>query len=310
MNKILYRSTIWKIFFVLFFAFASIAQAACIAPGDTCSFGTGSTTADTCCSPVTSGATQTYYSCKLKQQLKASVVYTCQADAQQPGATNCAKNAAACNNTDTLCCKYDTDGTTPLQCNFQGGNSMGTCGAANNPNSPTACANEGEACVGEGGVGKVDGGAANPCCSTYNANKQKLTCLSGAQVVPADKSGTCGYTDLSATLPAPPSPPCITWNNGKCDSVQSAFGALSTTPESFVKTIFSILLSLSGGIALLLIMRAGYQMMVSQGKPEQLNAARDQLVAAIVGLVFLIFSFVLLQAIGFDLLKIPGFSGA
>ena len=118
---------------------------------------------------------------------------------------------------------------------------------------------------------------------------------------------TCG---AQPTIPPPPSPPCITWNNGKCDSMQSAFGALSTAPESFVKTIFSILLSLSGGIALLLIMRAGYQMMVSQGKPEQLNAARDQLVAAIVGLVFLIFSFVLLQAIGFDLLKIPGFSGA
>jgi hypothetical protein len=107
--------------------------------------------------------------------------------------------------------------------------------------------------------------------------------------------------------PPPPSPPCAQWNGGKCDSVGSAFGALSTAPDLFVKSIFSILLSLSGGLALLLIMRAGYSMMTSQGKPEQLNSARDQLIAAVVGLVFLILSFVILQVIGFDILQIPGF---
>jgi hypothetical protein len=111
------------------------------------------------------------------------------------------------------------------------------------------------------------------------------------------------------TAPPPPSPPCAQWNAGKCDTFATAFGALETSPEGFVKSIFAVLLSLSGGIALLLIIKAGYQMMTSQGKPEQLQNARDQIIAAIVGLIFLIFSFVVLQVIGVDILKIPGFGG-
>ncbi len=109
------------------------------------------------------------------------------------------------------------------------------------------------------------------------------------------------------TLPPPPSPPCLTWNNGVCLTFGSTFGAFSTSPSGFIEKIFAVLLSVSGGIALLLIIKAGYQMMTAQGNPEKLNNAREQLVAAIVGLVFLIFSFVFLQLIGFDILKIPGF---
>jgi hypothetical protein len=71
-----------------------------------------------------------------------------------------------------------------------------------------------------------------------------------------------------------------------------------------------VLLGLSGGIALLLIMKAGYQLMTSEGKPEQIQAGRDQLIAAIVGLVFLIFSLVFLQIIGYDILRVPCFGTA
>jgi type IV secretion system pilin len=108
-------------------------------------------------------------------------------------------------------------------------------------------------------------------------------------------------------LPPPPSPPCKRWVNGQCQTVGTAVGDLATDPAGFIRALFAVLLSVSGGLALLLIIRAGYQMMTSQGKPEQINQARDQLVAAIVGLAFLIFSFVLLQVIGYDILRIPGF---
>ncbi len=113
-------------------------------------------------------------------------------------------------------------------------------------------------------------------------------------------------------LPAPPLPPCAKWTNGNkggvCESFVSAFGNFPTDPEAFIQKIFAILLSISGGIALLLIIKAGYQLMISQGKPEQIQQARDQLIAAIVGLIFLIFSFVFLQLIGFNILHIPGFT--
>ncbi len=112
------------------------------------------------------------------------------------------------------------------------------------------------------------------------------------------------------TTPPPPPPPCLdNLNPEGCPTFSTAVGKLGTKPEEFIKSLFAVLLSVSGGIAILLIMRAGYQMMTSQGEPQKLNNARDHLVAAIVGLIFLIFSFVILQIIGFDILRLPGFGG-
>jgi hypothetical protein len=47
--------------------------------------------------------------------------------------------------------------------------------------------------------------------------------------------------------------------------------------------------------------------MISQGNPEKIQAAREQLTAAIVGLLFIIFSLVIIQVLGYDILHIPGF---
>jgi hypothetical protein len=82
---------------------------------------------------------------------------------------------------------------------------------------------------------------------------------------------------------------------------------MNTDPAAFITNIFGILLSISGGVGALLVIRAGYRIMISQGKPEQLQQGRDDLVAAIVGMLFLIFSFVVLQVIGVDILHLPGF---
>ncbi len=60
---------------------------------------------------------------------------------------------------------------------------------------------------------------------------------------------------------APPQIPSVCPN----DTCQTAFGPISTKPLDFVKSIFGILLSLSGGIALILIIISGYRIMFSQG---------------------------------------------
>ena len=148
---------------------------------------------------------------------------------------------------------------------------------------------------------------------------ESLTCAPGfiCQGYGQFSNGTCvqdanasasAVTGLTGTLPPPPSPPCKQWVNGQCTTFSTAVGDLATDPGGFVKTIFAVLLSFSGGVALLLIIRAGYRLMTSQGKPESITQGRDQLVAAIVGLVFIIFSFVILETIGFDILHLPGFA--
>lgn len=118
-------------------------------------------------------------------------------------------------------------------------------------------------------------------------------------------------------------PPCSEWrdqagniippqtaasrNDKYCAKVKTGLGIdISTHPFEFVRSFFGILLSISGGIALLIIIYSGYKLMISRGNPETIQAARETLTSAIVGLLFIIFSMVLLQLIGVDILHIPG----
>lgn len=118
--------------------------------------------------------------------------------------------------------------------------------------------------------------------------------------------------DNNITIP-PFTPTPEAFLNPVCDkdgsnTCSTALGPISTDPAGFVKSAFGILLSLAGGIALVLIMISGYRLMVSQGNPEKVQAAREQLTSAIVGLLFIIFSITILQVIGVNILNLPGFT--
>ncbi len=126
------------------------------------------------------------------------------------------------------------------------------------------------------------------------------------------------HNELTHLSPAPPaaSPPCAEYDTAKgtCKSVFTALSYMSgtggakgtsTEPGEFITVLFQYLLGFGGGIALLLIMRAGYTLLASSGKPEAINEGRQQLISAIVGLFFFIFSLIILQAITVDILRIP-----
>lgn len=126
------------------------------------------------------------------------------------------------------------------------------------------------------------------------------TPLSTAVCAKGLKSADCAVTDES----------CMTTEEKdivRCLFINTAIGEIDTDPSALVRRVFSLVLGLAGGIALILIILSGYRRMASQGDPEKATAAKDQFTAAIVGLLFIIFSFVILQIIGFDILKIPGF---
>ena len=91
-------------------------------------------------------------------------------------------------------------------------------------------------------------------------------------------------------------------------SCETGFGfAIDTRPSGFITAMFRIVLGISGGIALLLVIFSGYRMIASRGNPEKVQEARERLTSAIVGLLFIIFSLVILQIIGVDILQIPQF---
>lgn len=61
------------------------------------------------------------------------------------------------------------------------------------------------------------------------------------------------------------------------------------------------------GIVLLLIIFFGYQLLISRGDAETLKVVREQIVNLVGGVLLIIFSFVLLNAIGVDLLQLVPF---
>lgn len=144
------------------------------------------------------------------------------------------------------------------------------CEIANDPNAPKKTPKE-----------------RKPCAATG-------VCLAGCGCSISDCAGNTGaFANLC--------------QGGRCST---ALGSISTSPLGIIQSLFGLVLSISGGVALLLIILSGYRILSSRGDPEALKGAREQLTAAIVGLLFIIFALVILQLIGYDILRIPGFGNS
>lgn len=77
--------------------------------------------------------------------------------------------------------------------------------------------------------------------------------------------------------------------------------------NGIVSQLFKVGTGIAGGIAFLLILFGGFQIMTSTGNPEKLNEGKELVASAVTGLLMIIFSVFLLKFIGVDLLCIPGF---
>jgi len=104
---------------------------------------------------------------------------------------------------------------------------------------------------------------------------------------------------------------CDSSGNATTDSssgeIYTAIGCIpvSSTPE-FISWILGWAIGIGGGIALILIIVATFQIMMSSGNPEKVQAGKELLTSAIAGLIMLIFSIFILKVIGVDILKLPG----
>lgn len=90
-------------------------------------------------------------------------------------------------------------------------------------------------------------------------------------------------------------------------AISTAIGCIHTNPATLAKDILTFVIGISGGLAFLIMLLGTFQMLTSAGNPETLNAGKDRLTSAIIGLLFIIFSVLLLQIIGVSVLSIPGF---
>jgi hypothetical protein len=89
----------------------------------------------------------------------------------------------------------------------------------------------------------------------------------------------------------------------------TALGCLKTSnSQDFVAWILKFAIGIGGGIAFLLIIWGGFQIILSAGNPEKVKAGKEIITAAIAGLLLIIFSVFILRLIGYDIIGIPGFT--
>lgn len=93
------------------------------------------------------------------------------------------------------------------------------------------------------------------------------------------------------------------------NGVWTAIGCISAEPEEMIAHFIRLGIGLGGGVALLMTLIGGFLMTTSQGNPKQQEQAKEMITSAVIGLLFVLFSVVLLQFIGVTILQIPGFGG-
>ena len=99
-----------------------------------------------------------------------------------------------------------------------------------------------------------------------------------------------------------------TTGKGGQGGVLTAIGCVPTEPNAMIQGFLKIAGTAGGGIALLLMIFGSFQIITSAGDQHKLQAGREQFSNAVIGLLFIIFSVLLLRIIGVDILGLEGFS--
>lgn len=86
------------------------------------------------------------------------------------------------------------------------------------------------------------------------------------------------------------------------DYTWTALGCLPNDPKEFVIRVLGLAVGIGGGIAFLLMLFGGFQVLTSAGDPERLNSGKDVIGSALTGLLLIIFSLFILKLIGVDIL--------
>jgi hypothetical protein len=110
----------------------------------------------------------------------------------------------------------------------------------------------------------------------------------------------CDHSYPPQPVATPPDP-----NNPR---MYTAVGCIPVgSARAFIGWVLLWIVGIAGGIALILIVYAGFMIITSTGNPQRVQAGKELLTAAISGLAVLLFGIFILEFIGVNILNIPGF---
>lgn len=211
-------------------------------------------------------------------------------------------------------------------CQWEGPGQLGTCNPVNNcqngaiPPPSLVCASR-DTRVCNAGFGRCVFSDIRPCATHQECSQDYLDnnfdAHTGCSVCP-DVKGTCAYRATCVNDPSPKTEGPVAaqgvlvtgYTPTPCGAggIQTGLGCIPVgNTTDFIAWFLRWAIGIAGGIAFLLILYSGFQIITSGGDPEKLKAGKELLTSAIAGLILIIFSVFLLRLIGVEILKIPGF---
>ncbi len=119
-----------------------------------------------------------------------------------------------------------------------------------------------------------------------------------------DAAGYIVFTGSGSTPGSPISTSCP----GGEEGVITGLGCIPTQAGDLAKWLLGKAILMGGGIAFLLSLFGGITIILAGGNPEKINQGKEIIGSAVSGILFIIFSVLLLRLIGIDILQLPGFS--
>lgn len=173
---------------------------------------------------------------------------------------------------------------------------------------PSSCGDY-EGCYDRGTINEDLPGCAtnNWQCGTPTPTPPPTTPTTPAPISPPPQLPTpppsrvfCDHSYPPQPVATPPDP-----NNPR---MYTAVGCIPVgSARAFIGWVLLWIVGIAGGIALILIVYAGFMIITSTGNPQRVQAGKELLTAAISGLAVLLFGIFILEFIGFNILNIPGF---
>lgn len=140
-------------------------------------------------------------------------------------------------------------------------------------------------------------------CNLYLDTDQFKEAMSDALLgttytTPGGGTTTAAIGTASITSPSCPDP----------SDLNTALGCIPTSPQALAAWVLQKAIFMGSGIAFLLSLFGGISIILAGGDPEKINQGKQIITSAISGLLFILFSILLLRLIGYDILALPGFT--
>lgn len=147
------------------------------------------------------------------------------------------------------------------------------------------CCSSEDACADE-----KDGRITEPLV-TGGANQTHGSKFAYCRQVPADQRSDCNT--------------CVA-KGAEGEYIFTAVGCVGVSGKALAADIIKLLLGIAGGVALLSFLNAAFKLTISRGDSTKVKEAKELVTAAVTGLLFIIFSVIIMEFVGVRILHIPG----